>query len=110
MNKFTRLIALVAIGLILCSWGQTGHYIISSKSSLSFNLEMEQFQTWASYLAEHASDADKRKDEDPNEAQSTTLILKIPELLTRIHPSNPKRSNYLHGAITFTTGAFALCH
>ncbi|HNT42760.1 MAG TPA: hypothetical protein PKN78_11040, partial [Tenuifilaceae bacterium] len=68
MNKFTRLIALVAIGLILCSWGQTGHYIISSKSSLSFNLEMEQFQTWASYLAEHASDADKRKDEDPNEA------------------------------------------
>ena len=86
MNKFTRLIALVAIGLILCSWGQTGHYIISSKSSLSFNLEMEQFQTWASYLAEHASDADKRKDEDPNAAPKHYIdIENYPEFESPFH-------------------------
>lgn len=100
MNKFTRLIALVAIGLILCSWGQTGHYIISSKSSLSFNLEMEQFQAWASYLAEHASDADKRKDEDPNEAPKHYIdIENYPEFINAGYiPQTLNEAITLHGS------------
>ena len=49
------------------SWGYNGHYRISYNSSLSFTPEMEQFMAWATVLAEHASDADYRKDTDPNE-------------------------------------------
>jgi hypothetical protein len=49
------------------SWGYQGHYKISFESALSFNQEMSQFIEWRSTLAEHASDADYRKDEDPSE-------------------------------------------
>jgi hypothetical protein len=49
------------------SWGYTGHRLINQTSSLSFTAEMEQFMFWASILADHASDADYRKDEDPDE-------------------------------------------
>jgi hypothetical protein len=49
------------------SWGYNGHYKISFESAQSFNQEMGQFTEWAATLAEHASDADYRKDEDPSE-------------------------------------------
>lgn len=62
-----KLVSLLALSLILMSWGYNGHHKISFNSSLSFNPEMEQFTSWAVTLAEHASDADDRKDEDPDE-------------------------------------------
>jgi len=49
------------------SWGYNGHYKINYNSSLSFTPEMEQFMAWSSILAEHASDADIRKETDPDE-------------------------------------------
>jgi hypothetical protein len=58
----------VLIAFLLISWGQQGHYKINLQSSESFNVEMQQFMDWANTLAEHASDADYRKDTDPNEA------------------------------------------
>jgi len=61
------LFSLLALSLALMSWGYTGHYKINNSASLSFNLEMEQFIAWATTLAEHASDADDRKETDPNE-------------------------------------------
>ncbi|MCK9400418.1 MAG: hypothetical protein M0Q51_10565 [Bacteroidales bacterium] len=61
------LFSLLALSLALMSWGYTGHYKINNCASLSFNLEMEQFIAWATTLAEHASDADDRKETDPNE-------------------------------------------
>jgi len=66
-NRNIKLVSLLALSLILMSWGYNGHHKISFNSSLSFNPEMEQFMSWAVTLAEHASDADDRKDEDPDE-------------------------------------------
>jgi hypothetical protein len=61
------LVFLLATVVLLSSWGNVGHYKINSKSTLSFNQEMDQFMQWASILASHASDADIRKQWDPNE-------------------------------------------
>jgi hypothetical protein len=58
----------ISIAILLISWGSTGHYKISNNSSLSFFQQMSQFSTWPQYLADHASDADDRKDTDPTEA------------------------------------------
>lgn len=68
MIKETLLgIFLVAMVILLSSWGNTGHNKISYAASLSYNQEMGQFDQWTSILAEHASDADIRKGWDPNE-------------------------------------------
>jgi hypothetical protein len=61
------LYAVIAIAILLLSWGYSGHYKINYESSRSFTAEMDQFMVWAATLAEHGSDADYRKDEDPTE-------------------------------------------
>jgi Secretion system C-terminal sorting domain len=67
LNNVYKIIFLFVVSVVLMSWGHTGHYHISSKTELSFNNEMEQFNAWPNILASHASDADRRKDEDPTE-------------------------------------------
>jgi hypothetical protein len=62
-----RALLLLAAVIILSSWGDTGHSMISFRINLSFNQEMARFNDWVFYLSEHASDADKRKKEDPSE-------------------------------------------
>lgn len=62
------MMAAVLITLTLVSWGYTGHYKISYNSSLSFYTQMSQFYNWTQYIADHASDADDRKENDPTEA------------------------------------------
>ncbi len=59
--------------IVICSiffigWGQVGHHIINYNTILSALPEMQFFNTWADSLAAHGSDADYRKDWDPNEA------------------------------------------
>jgi len=67
-NKTTiRALLLLAAVIILSSWGSTGHNMISFRINLSFNQEMSRFNDWVFYLSEHASDADKRKRDDPAE-------------------------------------------
>ncbi len=66
-NRNISLISLLALSFILMAWGYNGHNMINSSASLSFTAEMAQFQSWAVTLAEHASDADDRKDTDPDE-------------------------------------------
>ena len=61
-------IGILVLTFILVSWGGTGHYKINSAVSLSFNQEMNQFSSWVETLADHASDADIRKQWDNNEA------------------------------------------
>lgn len=61
-------IVLLSFSILWISWGSVGHSKISECSANSFNQQMEQFQAWAGFLADHASDADYRKDTDPNEA------------------------------------------
>ena len=68
-NKKFFLFPIVAVAIILLSgWGQTGHFNISQRASLSYNEHMVDFDQWTAILAAHASDADKRKSSDPNES------------------------------------------
>ncbi|MDP2722159.1 MAG: T9SS type A sorting domain-containing protein [Bacteroidales bacterium] len=67
-KKFLIFVALIGLSILLMSWGGTGHYKINTDSGLSFNDEMAQFNSWITILADHASDADYRRDWDPNEA------------------------------------------
>jgi len=64
---FFTSVVILAISLVLVSWGGVGHSKISEASSLSFNQLMQQFQSWVAFLRDHASDADFRKDTDPTE-------------------------------------------
>ena len=65
-NLFIKL-SLLAVSVMLISWGSTGHFKINTAASLSYNPQMSQFSAWTSTLAEHASDADARKGWDPTE-------------------------------------------
>lgn len=68
MKKFfLSSLILISFSLILISWGGTGHSKISEAAALSFNAQMNDFQTWVSYLKAHASDADYRKSNDKTE-------------------------------------------
>jgi len=60
--------SLLALVILLASWGATGHSKISQASSLSFNQQMQGFYDWVTFLTDHASDADYRKNTDPTEA------------------------------------------
>ncbi|MCX6169635.1 MAG: T9SS type A sorting domain-containing protein [Ignavibacteriales bacterium] len=66
-NKYTTLL-LVIVSLLFVGWGAVGHKIINIKTVISFPAQMNQFFSWSSILAQHASDADNRKDNDPNES------------------------------------------
>jgi hypothetical protein len=65
--NFFKIIFTISLALMLVSWGYQGHYKISGESKQSFHEEMAEFLDWANVLAAHASDADDRKDIDPNE-------------------------------------------
>jgi hypothetical protein len=67
LKKQIKYSALVIVSLILMSWGYQGHQIISGNAALSFNAEMEEFHMWVNALIDHASDADIRKQWDPDE-------------------------------------------
>ncbi|HEY9113754.1 MAG TPA: hypothetical protein VIN10_03585, partial [Bacteroidales bacterium] len=67
LNRLFKIIFTLTLPLVLISWGYQGHHKISEESKQSFHEEMTQFLAWANVLAEHASDADDRKDIDPNE-------------------------------------------
>ncbi len=74
---------LVAISVLLISWGSTGHRLISGYAFLSFNEEMTQFSSWKSFLVDHSSDADSRKGSDPDEYPKHFIdIDNYPEFLT----------------------------
>ena len=62
-----RIILLLVLSLILVSWGNVGHKIINSKSTDSFPASMSSFKIWSDSLSQHSSDADNRKNSDPNE-------------------------------------------
>jgi len=64
-KNLTGLIVLSAI--LLTSWGSAGHYRISEMSSFLFTGELFEFNNWLPYIADHASDADTRKQWDDSE-------------------------------------------
>jgi len=73
----------MAISVLLISWGNTGHRLISGYAFLSFSDEMSQFSTWKTFLVDHSSDADYRRSNDPNEYPKHFIdIDNYPEFLT----------------------------
>ncbi|MDO9256572.1 MAG: T9SS type A sorting domain-containing protein [Bacteroidales bacterium] len=69
MKKFLfSAIALLSLSVVLISWGGVGHSKISESVSLSFNPQMQDFESWVVFLRDHASDADYRKSTDYTES------------------------------------------
>lgn len=68
IKQILKISAILSVSLILISWGGTGHRKINFNASLSYNSEMSIFNSWTTYLRDHASDADTRKPNDPTEA------------------------------------------
>jgi hypothetical protein len=64
---FLSTLTLLSISVLLISWGSTGHKKISEASVLSFNQQMQDFNSWTAYLRDHATDPDTRKGSDPTE-------------------------------------------
>ncbi len=65
--KIIKIIGLVFLSVLISSWGYVGHRKISYNISSSFNDEMSQFDDWVQFLTDHSSDADYRKNDDPDE-------------------------------------------
>ena len=68
MKNKKSIFALIILSLFFCGWGRVGHNIISKNVTLCFPSEMNSFKDWQTFLADHASDADNRKSQDPNES------------------------------------------
>ncbi|MDA3822712.1 MAG: T9SS type A sorting domain-containing protein [Bacteroidales bacterium] len=66
-QRFVIFTATIILSLVLSSWGDVGHSMISLRAELSFNEEMSAFHDWVDYLSDHASDPDWRKKTDPTE-------------------------------------------
>lgn len=66
-KSFFSTLGLLALTILLASWGATGHKKISESAALSFNEQMLGFHSWVTFLREHSSDPDYRKSTDPTE-------------------------------------------
>ncbi|MBU1095914.1 MAG: hypothetical protein KKB34_05470 [Bacteroidetes bacterium] len=59
---------IIAFSFLSLGWGYVGHRIINGNSVLSFSKGIEFINSWSGYLADHASDADRRKSQQPEES------------------------------------------
>ena len=60
-------VLIILCSWIFISWGNVGHRIMNSNATLSFPAEIDFLISWADGLADHASDADRRKSSDHTE-------------------------------------------
>lgn len=99
LKQTFSVILLAGLVLLLSSWGHTGHYKINNDASLSFNQAMAQFYQWSAILAQHASDADIRKEWDPSEGPKHYIdIDNYPEFVANgIIPQNLDSVIQIHG-------------
>ena len=65
--KVFQYLTLISLLLLLCSWGEKGHYKINSSASQFFPAKLNNFHGWSEVLSAHGSDPDKRKSMDPTE-------------------------------------------
>ena len=68
LKKYIALLFIVICSTLFISWGWQGHRIINFNTILTALPEMNFFEYWADSLADHASDADYRKQSDPDES------------------------------------------
>lgn len=80
---FFSTISLLALTLLLTSWGATGHRKISESAALSFNEQMQGFHSWIGFLRDHSSDPDYRRAVDSTEGPNHYIdIDNYPEFMT----------------------------
>ncbi|MDZ4712941.1 MAG: T9SS type A sorting domain-containing protein [bacterium] len=100
MNHKRKIFFLLLFSVIfICGWGASGHKIINRRSTFSLPPTMS-FLNWADSLAAHSSDADYRRNSDPNEAPRHYIdIDDYPEFIaTGSIPQNLDSLIALHGS------------
>jgi len=58
---------MLALIILLCSWGEKGHQKINGSAPRFFPARLNHFKGWSEKLSEHGSDADNRKKNDRTE-------------------------------------------
>jgi hypothetical protein len=104
---FLSTLTLLSISVLLISWGSTGHKKISEASVLSFNQQMQDFNSWTAYLRDHATDPDTRKGSDPTESPKHYIdIDNYNDFITkgRILQTFDSANNYYSSAIVLDNG------
>lgn len=66
-NTFTRTCMLLALLIILGSWGEKAHQKINASCVAYFPSELKALKSWGPQLGQHGSDADNRKKQDKDE-------------------------------------------
>ena len=68
MSKKFIVLLISLVSYFFIGWGGDGHYIINYNSVYSLPSNADFLISWQNTLAEHGSDADYRKGDDPTEA------------------------------------------
>jgi hypothetical protein len=65
--NIARTFMMMALIMLLCSWGEKGHQKINSSAPQFFPADLNNYKGWAEKLSQHGSDADERKKNDHTE-------------------------------------------
>jgi hypothetical protein len=65
--RIVKYLTMIALMLLLCSWGEKGHQKINSASARFLPARLKKYKGWSEKLSAHGSDADNRKRADPTE-------------------------------------------
>jgi len=65
--NIARTVLMMALIMLLCSWGEKGHQKINSSAPQFFPAGLNNYKAWAEKLSQHGSDADDRKKNDHTE-------------------------------------------
>jgi len=66
-RKIAPTFMMMALMVLLCSWGDKGHQKINGSAPRFFPARLNHFKCWSEKLAAHGSDADNRKKDDRTE-------------------------------------------
>lgn len=67
-HNYRIIVSLFVFSLIVIGWGYRAHKLINENAPSFLPPEMGEFIQQTSFLSQHASDADNRKNNDPNES------------------------------------------
>ena len=65
--KIATTFTMMALIILLCSWGNKGHQKINGSAPQFFPAGLNYYKGWSEKLSEHGSDADNRKKDDRTE-------------------------------------------
>ncbi len=100
MKKLRLILPLVFLGVIFSGWGYKGHRVINQNTANFFPVRLSFLKPdWTNIVTLYASEADNRKDTDPNESPKHYIdIDNYPEFLQTGHiPTRFDSVVALHG-------------